>query len=58
MTWTVTDHPIDAQQHLIHVQAMLDVNTQQDEIRDLIIALEKRLTKENQNDRPAPADVR
>jgi hypothetical protein len=41
--WTLVDDVNDT----IHVRASLNVNTQQDEIRNLIAALEKRLTKEN-----------
>ena len=41
--WTLVDDVNDT----IQVRASLNVNTQQDEIRNLITALEKRLTKEN-----------
>jgi hypothetical protein len=41
--WTLVDDDNDT----IQVRASLNVNTQQDEIRNLIAALEKRLTKEN-----------
>ena len=47
MTWTLVDDTIDR----IHVRAIIDTKTEANEIRDLITALEKRLTKE-------PADVR
>ena len=42
MTWVVTDDN-DA----VNVRAIIDVKTQQEELRELIAALEKRLTKEN-----------
>jgi hypothetical protein len=53
MCWTLT-----TEFETIHVRAIINTATQQDEIRHLIAALEKRLTKENlPNERPAPSDV-
>jgi hypothetical protein len=47
MTWTLVDDTIDR----IHVRAIIDTKTEANEIRDLIAALEKRLTKEESNER-------
>ena len=54
MTWIVTDDINDT----INVRAVLHVPSQQGEIRELIAALEKHLTEEKNDERPAPADVR
>ena len=51
--WTLVDDDND----VIQVRASLNASTQQDEIRKLIAALEKRLTKEPADDRPAATDV-
>lgn len=48
MTWTVSE---DDNNH-IHVRAILAPDDQK-ELRELIAALEKRLTKETPNERPA-----
>ncbi len=45
MPWTLTDD-----NDIINIRAIIDTNTQQDELRDLIAALEKHLTKENTNE--------
>ena len=50
--WTLVDD-----NNTIQVRASLNASTQQDEIRQLIAALEKRLTKETLDDRPAATDV-
>ena len=51
--WTLVDDD-----DVIQVRASLDASTQQDEIRKLIAALEKRLPKEKLTDERAPiADV-
>jgi hypothetical protein len=50
MTWTLTTD--DA---VIHVRAVIDVETEAKEIKDLIAALEKHLMKENTDGRPDPA---
>ncbi len=42
MPWTLTDD-----YDIINIRAIIDTKTQQEELRDLIAALEKRLTKEN-----------
>ncbi len=42
MPWTLTDD-----NDIINIRAIIDVKTQQEELRELIAALEKRLTKEN-----------
>ena len=42
MPWTLTDD-----NDIINIRAIIDTKTQQEELRDLIAALEKRLTKEN-----------
>ncbi len=42
MPWTLTDD-----NDIINIRAIIDTKTQQDELRDLIAALEKRLIKEN-----------
>jgi hypothetical protein len=52
MTWTISTGDTK-----IHVRAIIDMATQQDEIRKLIAALEKRLTKENPDERTPVADV-
>ncbi len=52
VSWTVTDDDND----VIHVRASINTKTEANEARDLIAALEKRLTKEPVNDRPN-ADV-
>ena len=53
MTWTLVD---DSDR--IHVRAIIDTKTGANEIRDLITALEKRLTKEYLTDERTPvADV-
>jgi F0F1-type ATP synthase delta subunit len=51
--WTLVD---DAD-NVIQVRASLNTKLQQDELRKLIAALEKRLTKEPHDDRPATTDV-
>jgi hypothetical protein len=60
MSWTVTDDDND----IIQVRASINVQTQQDELRDLIYALDRRLrvpdatillpTKEPTNGTPTP----
>ena len=51
--WTL----VDDDNNTIQVRASLNASTQQDEIRKLIAALEKSLTKEPADDRPATTDV-
>ena len=51
--WTLTDDDSD----IINIRAVLHVSTQQDEIRNLIAALEKRLTKEKLTDDPTGSAV-
>jgi hypothetical protein len=53
LTWTITPDDNDT----IHVRAIINVSTQQHELRSLIASLEKRLTKEN-TDATGSADVR
>ena len=53
MPWTLT-HEDNA---VVHVRAVIDLKTQSNEIRDLITALEKRLSKENTDERTPVADV-
>ena len=54
MPWTLTHEDND----VVHVRAVIDLKTQSNEIRDLITALEKRLTKEYLTDERTPvADV-
>ena len=53
MAWTLASGIDD----IIELRAIIDTKTQQDEIRKLIAALEKRLTKEPADDRPAATDV-
>jgi cytochrome c-type biogenesis protein CcmH/NrfG len=48
--WTVVDEEND----IIHVRAIIHADAQQDELRKLIAALEKRLTKEPTDVRPTP----
>ena len=50
--WTVTDD-----NEIIHVRAIISTTEQQDQLRNLIIALEKRLSKENTDERTPVADV-
>ena len=51
--WTVTDD-----NEIIHVRAIISTTEQQDQLRNLITALEKRLTKEKLTDERTPvADV-
>ena len=50
--WTLVDD-----NNTIQVRASLNASTQQDEIRQLIAALEKRLTKEPTDERTPVADV-
>ncbi len=42
MSWIITDD-----EDIINIRAIIDTKTQQDELRYLIAALEKHLTKEN-----------
>ena len=50
MTWTV----VDDESKTIHVRAIIHADAQQDELRKLITALEKRLAKEPGDVRPTP----
>ena len=49
--WTLVDDDND----IIQVRASINASTQQDELRKLIAALEKRLTKERLTDERTPA---
>ena len=53
MPWTLT-HEDNA---VVHVRAVIDLKTQSNEIRDLITELEKRLSKENTDERTPVANV-
>ena len=52
MTWTLVN-----EDEVIHVRAIINVKTEQDDIHDLITALGKRLLEEKQHDRTPVADV-
>jgi hypothetical protein len=52
LMWTVVDEEND----IIHVRAIIHADAQQNELRKLIAAPEKRLTKETTDVRP-PSDV-
>ena len=51
--WTLTDGDND----IIHVRAIISTTEQQDQLRNLITALEKRLPKEKPDERTPVADV-
>jgi hypothetical protein len=53
MSWTVVNDTLER----IHVRAIIDLKTENYEIRQLIAALEKRLTKENTDERTPASDV-
>lgn len=48
MSWTIADDD-----NVIHIRAVLNLETDKDEIRQLIAALEKRLTRESPDERHA-----
>ncbi len=50
MAWTVTEN--DDAHDLITVKAVLSTVNQQDQLRNLIAALQKRITEEKTDDRP------